>query len=119
MRTAQKIALAASLIAGSLLSAVGPASALPLSRPFNPGETQIIQVQRHGSGNNQYSGHYNEDWRYRHHHYNDWHRYRWERDRYYGHYYRPYYYHPYYDPYYGHPYWYGRHYRRSGIILEF
>ena len=82
MKFVHKIALTASLIAGSVFYVAGSASALPLSPLDGTGDTQIIQVQRHGSGNNQYSGRYDDEWKHRHYRErSDWHRERWDRDR--------------------------------------
>jgi hypothetical protein len=112
LRNFASIALAAALAMGTVLAAVLPATAMPLTNSPSPSLSGVIMVQEHGSRRNQdWDDGRREYWRDRHHNRRYWRDSRWDRRHYWGDRRR-----------YGDDDWrYGRGYyhpRRGGIIFE-
>ncbi|AYG58966.1 DUF2613 domain-containing protein [Rhizobium jaguaris] len=83
MRHIASIVLAASLTIGTVLAAVVPATALPLTNSPSPSSSGVIQVQEHGSRRDpNWDYGRREYWRDRHYHGRYWRDNRWDRRRY-------------------------------------
>ncbi|MDL2398486.1 hypothetical protein [Rhizobium mayense] len=78
------MALAASLAMGTVLAAVVPATAMPLTNSPSPSSSGIILVQEHGSRRDpNWDYGRGEYWRNRHYHDRHWRDSRWDRRHYY------------------------------------